>query len=126
MSDSKKIKILDAIYNKESSLIQLKIKEVETEKELVWALSGESFDSMVNQLTGSSLTFSAEQREELLPHIREKEFNCEMSFDMKEEDLSSLNKNVSDKEWKNLHDVLDKYPFFEVSEELNKEKQDEN
>jgi hypothetical protein len=120
MDNSKKkerIKILFAEYNVESDLAKLKITKIETGDNLTWALSGESLDSIINQLTNQSLIFSKEQREKLSPFLVGKTFYYVLNADMLVSDLEEI-KDASLDKLQKFHDIIDQYPFYEIQQEI--------
>ena len=122
MDKKEQIEILSAEYNIELNLAKLKIKNIESNNELTWALTGESFDSLINQITNNSLKFSYEQRKLICSHIIGKKMYCVMKSDMTEGDLDAFKDDSLDK-LQNFHDIIDQYPFYEIQQEILEDKE---
>ena len=119
MSENRKVKIIDTFYDEKRDLINLKVKDLETDKEVTWALSGADFDGFVSQMAGKSFSFSIEQRKELCKTIIDKEFDSIMESDLKKE----IGKSKKDME--EFNKALDEYPYFEILDCLADKEEDD-
>ena len=63
--NEEKVKIVDASYDSEKLLAKVRVQKLDTKKEVTWALTGDSFDSLIAQITGRHLQYHNEQREML-------------------------------------------------------------
>jgi hypothetical protein len=117
------IEILSADYKIDTDLTKLKIKKISTEEQIVWALDGNSLDSLINQLINKSLIFSKEQRKKLVNCLVGKIFYCKLNADMSLSDMDDIKDASIDKLLK-FHDIVDRYPFYEVQKEIMGEKED--
>ena len=50
-----KIKIIEASYNTDKELAKVKVLKVDTGEEVTWALTADSFDSFIGQITALTL-----------------------------------------------------------------------
>ena len=118
---STRVKILDADYDEGRDIAKLKIKEIETEREITWALSGEDFDSLICQITKKSFSFSPAQKKVLCENIKGKEFNNIVKVDLEghsPKDIKDENK------LREFNTTLDKYPYQEIIESITEEEND--
>ncbi|KKL23504.1 hypothetical protein LCGC14_2424720 [marine sediment metagenome] len=67
MSNQKvqKIEILQSTYDEKKDILSLHVLDLDTQEKKKWVLSGEDFDSLLNQITDKSLSFSPKQRKKL-------------------------------------------------------------
>lgn len=115
-----KVRIIDAEYNEEKDLAKIKVLKVDTGKEVTWALLGDDFDSFVAQMTGKPLKYYALQRILLCEVLKNKEFINRIEFDIDNTDINKAkDKNLL--ELQHGHDVVDRYPFYEVQVEAMEE-----
>ena len=118
--NNEKIKIIDASWDDKKHLAKVKIQKLETTKEEIWALTGESFDSLISQITGRNLQYHTEQRKTLCLKIIGLEFINTIEIDIDNTDVDSVkDKNVSDLQ--NYHNTMDMYPFYEIQQEVIEE-----
>ena len=101
-----KIKIMDFFYDEAKNLIKLKVQDLETKDEINWGLYESDFDSLINQITKKSLSFSPEQRKKIGKLLVNKEFINISEVDIK--------KSVSKENIEEYHDILDEYPYWEI------------
>ena len=115
-----KIKILEADYNVDKELAKVKIKRIGSNKEDTWALTADSFDSLIGQITGTSLEYSPVQRALLCETIVGMELTNQIQIDIENADIESA-KDKSMNDLKYGHDVVDMYPFYEIQQEAIEE-----
>jgi hypothetical protein len=116
----KKVEFISYDYN--DSLNLIKIKTNIDNKEVFLAMIGEEFDNMICQISGKNLFFSVEQRKNnLLPNLMGKTFYFDMNADINK-DIKIEN---NDEKIKNLHEVIDTYPFYEICQDIIAEKKTE-
>jgi len=127
MSDEK-VKIIEANYNIDKKLAKIKVKKVETNEEVTWALTDESLDSLIGQISGKVFKYSDEQRETLCKVILGIEFINKINIDIANADIDK-SKEKSVAELQHHHDEMNRYPFYELEqeaiEETMKESQEE-
>ena len=117
---NEKIKIIEANYDSEKKLAKVKVCSVDTGKNKTWALTGDSFDSLISQITGRSFQYDCEQREILCSQICGIEFMNMIEIDIENIDIEkSKDKNIS--ELQHYHDTVDMYPFYEIQQEAIEE-----
>lgn len=115
-----KVRIIEASYDADKDMAKIKVAQLETGKEVTWALLGDDFDSFVAQMTGKPLKYYPLQRETLCGILAGKEFINRIEFDIDHSDIEkSKDKNLL--ELQHEHDVVDKYPFYEVQVEAIEE-----
>ena len=118
--NEEKIKIIEASYDADKELAKVKVKKIETEKEVTWALTGESFDSLIAQIVGRQLTYHSSQRVFLCTEIVGLEFINTVKIDIDNPDVNEVKeKNIS--ELQQYHDTVDMYPFYEIQQEAIEE-----
>jgi len=93
---------------------------LETGKEISWAILGDDFDSFIGQITGRQLKYYAIQREMLCKNIVGIEFVNQIEYDIDSVDVDKA-KDKSSMELQHTHDVVDKYPFYEIQQEAIEE-----
>ena len=84
MSNQKtqRIEILQSIYDEKKDLLSLHVLDLDTQENKKWVLSGEDFDSLINQITKTSFIFSTEQRKKICPTIVGKKFKNVIEIDV--------------------------------------------
>jgi len=84
MKDKKiqKIEILQSTYDETKNILSLHVLDLDTQEKKKWVLSGEDFDSLINQIVKTSLTFSPEQRKKLCPTIVGKKLKNVIEIDV--------------------------------------------
>ena len=115
-----KVKIIEARYNVEKDLAKIKVKKLDTGKEITWAIMGDDFDSFIAQITGKQLKYYAIQREMLCENIIGIEFLNQIEFDIDSVDVDKA-KDKSSTELQHTHDLVDRYPFYEIQQEAIEE-----
>jgi hypothetical protein len=115
MDTNRLVKIIDSSCEEKNNIIKLKVKDIQTGKEVTWVLSGDDFDSFVGQFIKDSLSFTSKQREAICKEIVGKQFNSSMESDLEKDIVKDIKDN---KEVENFHKVMDQYPFYEILEEM--------
>jgi hypothetical protein len=106
---TQRIKILKSSYEKDKNIVRLFVRDLDDQKEITWAISGEDFDSLINQMANTSLTFSPEQREVLMDNIIGKIVRNVIKIDLQSlpDDLSDTEKvKQSEKEFTPYYDLI--------------------
>ncbi len=115
-----KVKIIEAEYNEEKDLAKIKVVKEDTGKEVTWALLGDDFDSFIAQITGRQLKYYAIQRKMLCENLIGIEFMNIIKVDVDNVDINKA-KDKSSLELQHGHDVVDRYPFYEIQQEAIEE-----
>jgi hypothetical protein len=112
-----KIKIIEATYDLKKDLAKIKVEKIDGGKEITWALTGDSFDSLVGQITGIALSYYPPQRNLLCTKIVGLEILNQIEVDIENADVENV-KERSETDFKHGLDVVDMYPFYELQEEV--------
>jgi len=118
--NQEKVKIIDASYNLDKDIAKIKVANLDTGKEVTWALLGDDFDSLIAQITGRQLKYYAIQREMLCKNIVGIEFINKIEFDVDSVDIDKA-KDKTSMELQHTHDIVDRYPFYEIQQEAIEE-----
>jgi len=119
MSQSRKIKILDTSYNKETNLVKWHIEFLDNlseEKKFTLAWIGDD----LGKALGIKGTIPPDMMEDFCISMRGKELNLVMDSDIKLQNAGEF-KNMGTSELQNLHNIVDRYPYYEVLKELEDE-----
>lgn len=130
MADKTFFKILDFEYEIDNNLIKMHVEKEDNSNE-TWGLTGESFDSLVAQITKKQLSYTPEQRKQLFDVLKEKSFNFEIQYDNSEKDFEHIidrekgeddpEKNFNSLEFtkmQKLHTAMDLHPFYEIQKSI--------
>lgn len=112
-----KMKIIEANYNIEEKLAKVTVQNIDSEEKVTWAMTGDSFDAFVAQITGTPLKYYDEQREILCQYIPGIEFVNDVQVELSNQNLEDV-KDKSLQELKSYHNVIDRYPFYEINKEI--------
>ena len=113
---SDRVKIIEASYDADKDLAKIKVLKLDSNEEVVWALIGESFDSLVGQITNTSLEYLPQQRTLLCTRLANKEFINQIEIEIENADVDTA-KDKSMDELRHSHDTIDKYPLYEIQQE---------
>lgn len=115
-----KVKIITATYDADKELAKVKVLKLDTDKEVIWALTAEGFDSLIGQISGKHFRFTPEQKIRLCQEIIGLEFNNQIKIDIDNPDVDGI-KDRGRIELQHYHDTIDMYPFYEVQQEAIEE-----
>ena len=118
MSKPIRIKILDTGYSPKTNLVKWHIRnlEVEGNNEMVLAWLGSDLHTAI----GISQPIPPELIKDFCIQMRGKEINLVMMSDLEYQSAEDL-KDSSESELEAVHNEIDKYPYYEVIKEIQKE-----
>ena len=97
--NEEKVKIIEASYDVDKNMAKLKVENMDTGKQVTWALTGDSFDSLIGQITGKSLKYDSLQKHYICGSLRDKEFINRIEFDIDNPDVDSAKEKSIDSLW---------------------------
>ena len=123
MNKKRKVKILDIIYEKQCNLFQLKVKEIEGQKEVVLAIKGTDW--------GVTPDISDEIIENFCNEMKGKEKNLLIevdNFSISEERKVKENKDelIPQEKLDSINRNIDEYPIDEIMNSITLKEENEN
>ena len=119
--NNKKVKILEAFYDTKRNLVKIKIQDIIDHNiilSLVFPCS--DFGQFIGQLTGIYRDIPSESIPNICKNLIGIEFTHIAEVDIKNNDKQEISK-IDEKEINKYHNILDKYPYYEVLESIREE-----
>lgn len=118
--NNERVKIIEAVYDGDKQFVKLKVEKIDTGNIVKWAMTADSFDSFIGQISTSSLTYTDEQRLVLCNEIINLEFFNKVKIDIDNPDIDKA-KEKGVTELQHCHNAVDMYPFYEIQQEAIEE-----
>jgi len=125
--NKRKVKIISIKLEKKNDLVKMKVQDVESSKDITWAMTSSDFDAFVGQLTKKNLSYNWDQRKTISDHLINICFLNEGHPEIS--NLNATTKKTKEEKENTINEisqVMDKYPFSEIAKSINEDDVNEN